>query len=117
MGHDEVRAFYQGLLQALPGLHIDVKRRHASDRAIVMEVIIRGRHLGSWRGLPATGREIDFPICGIFTTENQKEFCGGAFGARIWAFLSSNGFGLEGIEKFLPERGHIVTMGIGEFNG
>ena len=75
-GRDEVRAFYQGLLQALPGLHIDVKRRHASDRAIVMEVIIRGRHLGSWRGLPATGRQIDFPICGIFTFDDEDRLAG-----------------------------------------
>jgi steroid delta-isomerase-like uncharacterized protein len=75
-GRDEVRAFYQGLLQALPGLHIDVKRRHASDRAVVMEVIIRGRHLGSWRGLPATGRQIDFPICGIFTFDDEDRLAG-----------------------------------------
>jgi hypothetical protein len=28
-----------------------VQRRHASDAAVVLEVIIRGRHLGPWRGL------------------------------------------------------------------
>jgi hypothetical protein len=41
-----------------------------------MEVIIRGRHLGSWRGLPATGRQIDFPICGIFTFDDEDRLAG-----------------------------------------
>jgi hypothetical protein len=50
-GRNEVRAFYEGLLQALPDLHIDVLRRHVSDAAVVLEVVIRGRHLGPWRGL------------------------------------------------------------------
>src|SRR5436190_8196802 len=55
LGREEVRTFYQGFLKALPGLQIEVQRRHASDTAVILEVIIRGRHLGSWRGLPATG--------------------------------------------------------------
>ena len=54
-GRDEVRTFYEGMLQALPGLHLDVQRRHASDTVVVLEVIIRGRHLASWRGLRQPG--------------------------------------------------------------
>jgi steroid delta-isomerase-like uncharacterized protein len=57
-GRDEVQTYYEGLLQALPGLHLDVRRRHASLTAVVIEVIVRGRHLGPWRGLPATRRHI-----------------------------------------------------------
>ena len=47
MGRQEVRAFYAQLLRAMPDLHIDIRRRHASEDAIVLEVIIRGQHLGS----------------------------------------------------------------------
>jgi hypothetical protein len=43
-------------MQALPDLEIDIQRRHVTDEAIVLEVIIRGTHFGGWRGLPATGR-------------------------------------------------------------
>jgi steroid delta-isomerase-like uncharacterized protein len=71
IGRDEVRTFYQGLLQALPGLQVDVLRNHASASAVVLEVIIRGRHLGPWRGLPATGAQIEFPLCGIYTFDND----------------------------------------------
>ena len=55
VGRDGVRAFYADLLRAMPDLQIDVQRRHASEATVVLEVIIRGRHLGSWRGLPPTG--------------------------------------------------------------
>src|SRR5215813_12549120 len=55
---DEVRAFYAEMLQALPDFQIDVRRRHVGENAIVLEVVIRGTHLGAWRGLPATGRRI-----------------------------------------------------------
>ena len=64
------------MLQALPGLQIDVQRRHASDTAVVLEVIIRGRHLGAWRGLPATGRQIEFPLCGIYTFDDDDRLAG-----------------------------------------
>ena len=57
-GRQEVRAFYTQLLRAMPDLHIDVRHRHAGEDAIVLEVIIRGRHSGAWRGLPATGRQL-----------------------------------------------------------
>ncbi len=29
--------------------------------------MISGTHTGDWRGLPATGRKVSFPLCGIFT--------------------------------------------------
>lgn len=75
-GRDEVHMFYRGLLQALPGLQIAVQRRHASDAAVVLEVVIRGRHLGPWRGLPATGRQIEFSLCGIFTFDDDDRLAG-----------------------------------------
>jgi steroid delta-isomerase-like uncharacterized protein len=76
MGRQEVRAFYAQLLRAMPDLHIDVRRRHAAEDAVVLEVIIRGRHLGTWRGLPATGRQIEFPLCGIYTFDKGDQIAG-----------------------------------------
>src|SRR5215471_11782613 len=59
-GRDQVRTYYETLLQAVPDLHIHVQRRHVSEDAIILEVIITGTHLGSWRGLPGTGRRLEF---------------------------------------------------------
>jgi len=69
-GREEVRSFYAQLLRAMPDMHIDVQRRHPSEDAIILEVVISGRHLGTWRGLPATGRRVSFPLCGIFTFDD-----------------------------------------------
>ena len=76
LGRDQVRRFYQELLRAVPGLRIDIARTHASASAVVLEVIIRGRHLGAWRGLPATGAQITLPLCGIYTFDNDDRLAG-----------------------------------------
>src|SRR5690348_5452833 len=47
-GATGVRTFYTQLMKALPDLQIDVQRAHATDDAMVVEVIIRGTQLGSW---------------------------------------------------------------------
>ena len=42
-------ASFTKLMKALPDLEIEIMRRHVTDEAIVMEVMIRGTHLGEWR--------------------------------------------------------------------
>lgn len=71
-GRDGVRQFYEQLMKALPDLEIKVQHRHVSEDAIVLEVTIRGTHLGGWRGLPATGRRVEFPLCGIYTFDTDN---------------------------------------------
>jgi len=74
-----VREYYAGLFRAAPDLHIEVKSRHVSADAIVLEVLITGTHLGSWRGLPATGRHLEFPLCAVFTfDENDRMLASGS---------------------------------------
>lgn len=76
VGRPEVRGFYAQLLRAIPDLQIDIGRRHLAEDSVVLEVIIRGRHLGSWRGLPATGREIELPLCGVYTFDRENRLAG-----------------------------------------
>ncbi len=75
-GANGVRQFYEQLMQAMPDLKIDVQRRHVTDDAVVLEVVIRGTHLGPWRGLPPTGRRVDFPLCGLYTFDSQDRLAG-----------------------------------------
>jgi steroid delta-isomerase-like uncharacterized protein len=63
-------------MKALPDLEIVVQRRHVADDAIVVEVMIRGTHLGGWRGLPATGRRVEFPLCGVYTFDDDDRLAG-----------------------------------------
>jgi steroid delta-isomerase-like uncharacterized protein len=71
-----VRLFYEQLMKALPDLEIDVKRCHVTDDAILLEVMIRGTHLGAWRGLPATGRRVEVPLCGVYTFDAENRLAG-----------------------------------------
>ena len=76
IGRDAVRAYYDGLLRAMPDLAIDVLRRHVAEDSILLEVMISGHHLGPWRGLPPTGRAVRFPLCGVFTFDDQDRLAG-----------------------------------------
>jgi steroid delta-isomerase-like uncharacterized protein len=71
-----VRRFYEQLLKALPDLQIIVQHEHLAEEAIVVEVVIQGTHLGLWRGLPATARKVQFPLCGVFTFDQQDRLSG-----------------------------------------
>ena len=71
-----VTAFYEELLRVLPDLHIEVCNEHATPDAVVVECIISGTHQGAWRGLPPTGRHIEFPVCGIYTFDVDGKLAG-----------------------------------------
>jgi len=75
-GRSGVHLFYAQLMHALPDLQIEVQRRHVTDDAILVEVIIRGTHLGEWRSLPATGRRIELPLCGVYTFDADDRLAG-----------------------------------------
>jgi steroid delta-isomerase-like uncharacterized protein len=77
LGHDGVRSYYTELLTSLPDLAIEIRDRHVASDAIVLEVTIRGTHLGVWRGgMPATGRRVEFALCGVFTFDAQDRLAG-----------------------------------------
>jgi steroid delta-isomerase-like uncharacterized protein len=76
VGPGAVRTFYEELLRALPDLEIVVTKEHASADAVVVECVIRGTHGGEWRDLPATGRHIEFPLCGVYTFDGNGRLAG-----------------------------------------
>src|SRR5581483_11003030 len=75
-GRNGVRQFYEQLMKALPDIEIEVQSRHVAEEAILVEVLIRGTHLGRWRGLPATGRRVEFPLCGVYTFDADDNLAG-----------------------------------------
>jgi steroid delta-isomerase-like uncharacterized protein len=75
-GRNDVRAYYGELMRAVPDLEIEVRHRHAGSESLVLEVTIRGTHLGSWRGLPATGRRLVFPLCAVYTFDAEDRLAG-----------------------------------------
>jgi hypothetical protein len=82
-----------------------VKHQHVSAESVVVEVIIHGTHLGSWRGLPATGRHIDFPLCGIYTFDGNNRLAGERIYYDRGAVLGQLGLFREPVRGF----GRIIT--------
>lgn len=66
-GRDEVRKHYEELLTSFPDLTIDVKARHVTDEAVIVEVVVSGTHLGQWRDLPPLERRMESRVCAIYT--------------------------------------------------
>ena len=76
MGHEQVRAFYAGAFSGLPDLKIDVKNTYATEEAVILEVIISGTHLGPFRNIPPTGKRIEYPLCAIYTFDEENKLAG-----------------------------------------
>jgi steroid delta-isomerase-like uncharacterized protein len=75
-GRDAVEQYYRELLAALPDLHVDVRNRVVTVDAVVLEVLISGTQAGPWRGLPATGRSVRFPLCAIYRFAASGQLAG-----------------------------------------
>lgn len=75
-GRDGVRLYYEQLIAALPDLEIRVLKEHVSEENVLLEVLICGTHLGPWRGLPATGRRVEIPLCGVYTFDDDDRLAG-----------------------------------------
>jgi hypothetical protein len=63
-------------MKALPDAEIEVQRRQVTDDAILVQVMFGGTHLGEWRGPPATGRGVEFPLCGVYTFDSDDRLAG-----------------------------------------
>ena len=83
-GEDRVAELMHENVTAFPDFHYDVEHLHHSDDAIVVEGRFRGTHRGRWRGLPPTGREVDFAMLIVFPFEGEA-----MMGERIFFDLNT----------------------------
>lgn len=74
--HAGVRSYYENLVRGVPDIHIEVLRKHITEENIILEAIISGTHLGTWRGLPPTGRRIRFPLCAVYSFDADNRLAG-----------------------------------------
>jgi steroid delta-isomerase-like uncharacterized protein len=76
LGPDRVRAYYEQLIRAAPDFEIEVRGRHVAEEAVIVEGVFRGTHLGTWRGLPATGRRVELAVCAVYTFDDTSRLAG-----------------------------------------
>ena len=60
---------------AFPDFHYEVAQMGHSNDSIFVEGVFSGTHLGSWRGLPATGRKVKVPMLIVFRFEQDRMMC------------------------------------------
>jgi steroid delta-isomerase-like uncharacterized protein len=74
-GHSGVNALLDENKKGFPDFRFQPEVMHHSDDAVIVEGRFSGTHEGSWRGLPATGRKVDFPLIIVFQFEEERMVC------------------------------------------
>lgn len=74
-GPREVMAYYEETRRAFPDQRNELVRLHHADDAVIAEFDLLGTHLGSYRGLPATGRSFECRMAAVFVFEQDRLVC------------------------------------------
>lgn len=65
-GPIEVDQFLRENRRAFPDFRFDPRETRDAGDAVLVEGVFTGTHEGTWRGLPATGRTVRFPMAVVF---------------------------------------------------
>ena len=71
-GADRVHYFLSQNRTAFPDFVFEPTRVSPTTDAVLVEGHFVGTHLGPWRGLPATGRKVDFEMCLVFEFDGES---------------------------------------------
>jgi steroid delta-isomerase-like uncharacterized protein len=74
-GPEEVAAYFEETRTAFPDQRNELIALHHSDDAVLVEAMLYGTHLGSFRGLPATGRKFEMRFLAVFVFEEDRLVC------------------------------------------
>src|SRR3954467_1534891 len=74
-GREEVARYFEETRTAFPDQRNELLALHHSDDAVIVEAMLYGTHKGSFRGLPATGREFEMQFCAMFLFEEDRLIC------------------------------------------
>jgi steroid delta-isomerase-like uncharacterized protein len=74
-GPEEVAAYFEETRTAFPDQRNELIALHHTDDAVIVEAMLYGTHLGSFRGLPATGRKFEMRFCALFVFEGEGLVC------------------------------------------
>jgi steroid delta-isomerase-like uncharacterized protein len=74
-GQAEVESYFEETRTAFPDQRNELIALHHADDAVIVEAMLYGTHLGSFRGLPATGRTFEMRFCALFLFEEDGLVC------------------------------------------
>jgi steroid delta-isomerase-like uncharacterized protein len=74
-GPEAVEGFLAQNKKAFPDFNFVATRISAAEGGVLTEGRFTGTQKGTWRGLPPTGRKVDFPMCVLFDFEGDQMVC------------------------------------------
>jgi len=89
-GRDEVTDTYRDLFTGFPDLgfpEFDPGSLSQHGDVVIAETRLQGTHLGSFRGLPPTGRRVDLPLMAIFEFDGPDLLCERVYFDRLTLFI------------------------------
>jgi len=73
--HAGVNALLNDNKKGFPNFRFQPETMHHADGAVIVEGRFSGTHDGHWRGFPATGRKVDFPLIIFFEFKEEQMVC------------------------------------------
>ena len=74
-GEDAVRRYHGENFAGIPDLTVEPIAAHHGEDAVAEEAWVSGTHLGTYHGLPPTGRYLRVRVCGIYVFERDQLVC------------------------------------------
>jgi len=74
-GTQAVNTFLSESMIAFPDFSFETHHIHHAEKAVIVETSFSGTHLGNWRGIPPTGRKVNYRMCNIFVFEGVELVC------------------------------------------
>jgi steroid delta-isomerase-like uncharacterized protein len=74
-GEEAVRAYHSANFAGVPDFKVEPIASYHGEDAVAEEGWVSGTHLGTYNGLPPTGRSLRLRVCGIFVFEEDRLVC------------------------------------------
>jgi len=74
-GEEAVGDLLYGIFKGFPDFTVEIDKTYHSGDAVILEVKMKGTHLGDWAGLKATRRSMNIPVACIFEFDGDRLTC------------------------------------------
>jgi steroid delta-isomerase-like uncharacterized protein len=71
-GEEEVLGFYRESASAFPEISFQTRALYSAETAVIHEAVMTAQHRGAWRGLPGTGRMVQYSMLNVFLFEEDR---------------------------------------------
>jgi predicted ester cyclase len=72
-GEQAVGELLSGMFKGFPDFTVEIIETYRSDDAVILEIKLKGTHLGDWAGLKPTGRMMNIPVA--FEFDKDRLVC------------------------------------------